>query len=94
MRRIEASGFSEKDASPLAEVSLVDLRPAVEIVRSLPSIEIDPVARALVKDGRPLQAPDGSFEEDDLVALVADQELVAVYRQKGPRLIAEKVLSS
>lgn len=94
LRRIEASGFSEKDASPLAEVALADVRPAVEIVRSLPSVEIDSVARALVKDGRPLQAPDGSFAEDDLVALVTDQELIAVYRRKGPRLIAEKVLSS
>ncbi len=94
LRRIEASGFSETDATPLDEVSMDHLRPMVDIVRSLPRLDIDGEAQALVSDGRPLPAPDRPLAEDQLVALLAGGALVAVYRRKSSRLVAEKVLSS
>jgi tRNA pseudouridine55 synthase len=94
LRRIEASGFSESDARKLEDVSEDDLRPSVEIVRSLPKIDIDHDARGLVHDGRPLPLPDEELDKGDLVALVSDGSLVAVYKKRGPQLVAEKVLPS
>lgn len=92
LRRIEASGFSEGDARSLDELSEGDLRPSIEIVRSLPKIDIDEDARSLVSDGRPLPLPEKNLARGDLVALVSDGSLVAVYKKKGPQLVAEKVL--
>ena len=94
LRRIEASGFSESDARTLEEVSAADLRPAVEIVRSLSLLDIDDEARRLVSDGRPLPLPDADMAKGDLVALVHDGALVAIYKKRGPQLVAEKVLPS
>ncbi len=94
LRRIEASGFSETDATPLDDVSMDHLRPTVDIVRSLPRLDLDREAQALVSDGRPLPAPAGPLAEDELVALLAGGALVAVYRRKSSRLVAEKVLAS
>lgn len=94
LRRVESSGFREEDAAPLAELSSSDLRPTAEIVRSLPNLQIDAQARALVADGRPLPAADDSIEQDALVAVVFQDELVAIYRRRGSQLIADKVLPS
>ena len=94
LRRIEASGFSESDARKLDEVSPADLRPSVEIVRSLSLLDIDEEARSLVSDGRPLPLPDAELAKGDLVALVHAGALVAIYKKRGPQLVAEKVLPS
>ena len=94
LRRVEASGFSESDARTLEEVSTADLRPAVEIVRSLSLLDIDAEARGLVADGRPLPLPNDELAKGDLVALVHDGALVAIYKRRGPQLVAEKVLPS
>lgn len=94
LRRVEAAGFSESDARTLEEVSTADLRPAVEIVRSLSLLDIDAEARGLVADGRPLPLPNDELAKGDLVALVHDGALVAIYKRRGPQLVAEKVLPS
>ena len=93
LRRIEASGFTEQDAAALNQVSLQDVRPSAEIVRALVRLELDAEARSLVRDGRPLPATD-EIAEDDTVALMFEDDLVAIYKRRGPRLIAEKVLPS
>ena len=94
LRRVEASGFSESDARSLEDVSPSDLRSSVEIVRSLPQLDIDDEARGLVSDGRPLPLPDAPLDKGDLVALVSDGALMAIYKKRGPQLVAEKVLPS
>lgn len=95
LRRVEASGFTEEDASALEAVSLQDLRPAAEIVRSLPTLEIDAEARSLVRDGRPLPASASTdIGEGSLVALLAEGELTAIYKRRDSRLVAEKVIPS
>lgn len=92
LRRTEASGFAEDDAIPLGSVGREDLRPSVEIVRSLPQMKLDTEAAALVSDGRPVPDAEGSFGQGRMVALVHDGELVAVYESKGSTLVAHKVL--
>ena len=92
LRRTEASGFTEGDAVPLEEVSVSDLRPAVEAVASLPRVVLEDDALKLVADGRPVPAHD-AIDEDQSVALVAHDELVAVYRRRGDQLVADKVLA-
>lgn len=95
LRRVEASGFTEEDASSLETVSLQDLRPAAEILHSLPTLEIDAEARSLVRDGRPLPASSSTgIAEGSLVALLAEGELTAIYKRRDSRLIAEKVIPS
>ena len=93
LRRIEASGFTEQDAAALNEISLEDVRPPADLVGALDRLELDAQARSLVRDGRPLPAT-GEIAEDDSVALMFEGELVAIYKRRGPRLIAEKVLPS
>ena len=92
LRRTEASGFTEADAVALDEVTVSDLRPAVEAVASLPRVVIAEDAMKLVADGRPVPADD-AIGEDQSVALVAHDELVAVYRRRGDQLVADKVLA-
>lgn len=91
LRRTESSGFSETDAVALDEVSEADLRPAVAAVASLPQVAVEEDAMRLVADGRPVPADD-AIHEDERVALVADDELLAVYKRKGSQLVADKVL--
>lgn len=91
LRRTEASGFTESDATPLADLTPAELRPPLEIVRALPQVKLDDDAARLVADGRPLPS-DGSYEQGRKVALVHDGELLAVYERKGANLVADKVL--
>ncbi|MDP9066838.1 MAG: tRNA pseudouridine(55) synthase TruB [Actinomycetota bacterium] len=91
LRRIEGSGFSEGDAVTLEALSPDHLRPVLEVVRSLPRLEVDEDARRLVSDGRPLVA-DAELPEAQPVALVCDDRLLAIYKRRGLQLIAEKVL--
>ena len=91
LRRTEASGFAEGDAVALDRVSVSDLRPSVEAVASLPRVVVEDDAMKLVADGRPVPADEG-IGENESVALVAHDELVAVYRRRGDQLVADKVL--
>ncbi|HJR44113.1 MAG TPA: tRNA pseudouridine(55) synthase TruB [Actinomycetota bacterium] len=98
LRRTEASGFTEADAVPLDEAGPSHLRPAVDVVGTLPRLALAPDALRLVADGRPLSAesgdvPVGDLAEDAPVALVSDDTLLAVYKRRGDLLVAEKVLA-
>lgn len=92
LRRVEASGFSERDAVALDLLSDEHLRPPVEIVRALPRMELDDDGAALVSDGRPIDAVDHRYEPGQKIALVHDGGLVAIYESKGSRLVAHKVI--
>lgn len=92
LRRTAASGFDESDAVALDEVSVADVRPPIEIVRSLPRVEADEDAVRLVADGRPLDAT-GALREDEPAAVVANGRLLAIYEKKGDALVARKVLA-
>ena len=91
LRRTEASGFTEVDAVALDALSPDDLRPPVEIVRSLAQRKLDDGEAALVSDGRPLPAVD-EYGTGQKVALVHDGDLMAIYESKGSTLVAHKVL--
>lgn len=91
LRRTEASGFTETEATPLDDLTTADLRPPIEIVRALPQMKLDDEAAALVADGRPLPEH-GSYEQGQKIALVHDGDLVAVYARQGSTLVADKVL--
>ena len=92
LRRVEASGFNEQDAVALDSLSGDHLRPAFEIVRTLPQKKLDDAEAALVSDGRPVLAANDGYEKGQKVALVHDGELVAIYESKDSTLIAHKVL--
>ena len=92
LRRTEAAGFGEADAIPLDEVTSEALRPMIDATRVMHQAFIDDAAAKLVKDGRRLPL-DGDFDVlDGPVALIHDNELLAVYRRSGDELVAEKVL--
>lgn len=93
LRRTETSGFSLEDAVALDAVGEDALRPLLEAVRPLPKIKLDPEAAADVGHGRALRgdiAPD--LDEDNPAALTFDDELVAVYRRVGDRLVPDRVV--
>lgn len=94
LRRTEASGFSERDAVSLKDLSTEHLRPTADIVRSLPTHELDADGVRLVSDGRPLPLGDPAMATGQQVALVAGDRLLAIYKRRGPQLVAEKVLPS
>ena len=86
LRRTAAGGFTEADAVALGEV-----RPLQDVVAGLPRLELDDGDAALVGDGRPL-ANDAGFASDALVALVHGGRFLGVYRGRGERLVAERVV--
>lgn len=92
LRRTEASGFSETDAIALEQVTTEDLRPTLEIVRTLPRLAADEEAARMVADGRPLPADAAGIAEDQQTAVVAGDRLLAIYKRSGDRLVAQKVL--
>ena len=92
LRRTEAAGFGEGEALGLDELDAADLRPLSDAVRTLHQAFIDDVAASLVKDGRKLPL-EGEFEGlDGPVALIHDDDVLAIYRRSGDELVAEKVL--
>ncbi|CAN5633863.1 tRNA pseudouridine(55) synthase TruB [soil metagenome] len=93
LRRIEAAGFTEADAVPLAEVTRDALRPLVDAVRELPRLEADEDAVRRVGHGRPLAArPD--LGEGEEVAIVRDSTLLGVYARSGSVLVPRRVVGS
>ena len=92
LRRTEAAGFNEGDAIELDDVAEKNLRPLSDAVRTMHQAFIDDTAALLVKDGRKLPL-EGEFEAlDGPVALIHDDDVLAVYRRAGDELVAEKVL--
>lgn len=94
LRRTEASGFSEADATLLDDLSPRDLRPNLDLVRGLPRVTADDDAVRLVADGRPLPATAQPIAEDQQAAVVTGDRLLAIYTRRGDRLVAQKVLSA
>ena len=92
LRRTEAAGFHEGDAIGLDDLSDADLRPLTDAVRTMHQAFIDDTAALLVKDGRKLPL-EGEFEVlDGPVALIHEDDVLAIYRRSGDELVAEKVL--
>ena len=92
LRRTEAAGFGEGDAIELDDVAETNLRPLSDAVRTMHQAFIDDTAALLVKDGRKLPL-EGEFEVlDGPVALIHDDDVLAIYRRAGDELVAEKVL--
>lgn len=95
LRRIETGGFSLDDAIPFDAVDASALLPLVETVRALPKIKLDVDHATDVGHGRALPgdlAPE--LSDGRVTALTFDDELVAVYRRAGDRLVADRVVGS
>jgi len=91
LRRTEASGFTLDDAVPLSEVTPSAIRPLRDVVRMLPTIDVDASDAALVRNGRPLTL-ETDVAEGDAAAVVHHGELLGVYRREDGRIVAERVV--
>ncbi len=93
LRRTEAGGFTLDDAVLLKDASPDALRPLLDAVRQLPSIEADDGTAEHVSHGRALPAPDGLVDGTE-VAVVRDGELLGVYKREGEALKPDRVVAS
>lgn len=75
LRRESIGGLRVTDAVPLDRLTREALLPVRTVLRHLPAVELDEVARAAVSHGRPVPAADGP---DGHVALLHAGEVVAV----------------
>ncbi|MGH2807169.1 MAG: tRNA pseudouridine(55) synthase TruB [Actinomycetota bacterium] len=96
LRRTEAGGFPDGDAVPLDEVSLEHLRSVRDAVRQLFHFEVGDDAVKAIGNGRPInlwgaQLP--GVADGEAVAIVHDGQLLAVYRRKDERLLADRVMA-
>ncbi len=94
LRRTEAGGFPVSDAVPLEAVGTEHLRPPVDVVASMPRLEVDDATARTVSHGGPLESDAGVPMGVDHVALVHNGALLAVYRRSGGRLVADRVVGS
>ena len=93
LRRTETGGFLIEEAVPLNEVSTDDLQDLSEVVRVLPSVELDAAHAQDVTHGRKLPATAApEVGEDGLVAVLSEGRLMAVYRRNGDILSADRVV--
>lgn len=93
LRRTRASGFSDEDSVPLAAVEAASVRPAVQIVRSLPRLDASDEIAALVSDGRAFGVPqEPDLTEGQPVAIVQGSEVLAIYERRGDALRAKRVI--
>ena len=95
LRRVETGGFSLEDAIALDSVESSALLPLAEAVRSLPKVKLAADHAADVGHGRALPvdlAPE--LTDGAVAALTFDDELVAVYRRAGDRLVADRVVGT
>jgi tRNA pseudouridine55 synthase len=93
--RTEAGGIGIGEASSLEEVSEGHLRPLSDGVRSLAWLRLDESEEKLAARGRPLAMIGERAPLDGRpVALLSGDELVAVYKGDGRRLVAERVVPS
>jgi tRNA pseudouridine55 synthase len=92
LRRIEAGGFTERDAVGLDEVSPERLRPLVDAVGDLPRMEVDEPSARLVRYGRSLHGVGAG--DAPLVAIIRGGHLLGVYARRGDSLVPERVIRS
>jgi tRNA pseudouridine55 synthase len=91
LRRVEAGGFSIADAVRLDAIDESSLRPLSDAVRQLRVVEVNGATAALVQHGRSVEAP-LKVDEDEAVALLHDGDLLAVYRGRAGKLVADRVI--
>jgi len=91
LRRTAAGGFTLEDTIDLDSIGEDRLLPLASVVAHMPRTEVDEDDAALVRDGVWLTAHD-DLNEDDLTAVLLDDELLAIYRRRGRRLVAERVV--
>ena len=91
LRRTEAGGFTLADTIDLDSIAEDRLLPLASVVAHMPRTEVDEDDAALVRDGVWLTADD-DLKEDDLTAVLLGGELLAIYRRRGRRLVAERVV--
>lgn len=88
LRRTEAGGFGLEEAVLLEDVSEARVLPLREVVRVLPSIDVDEDAAASVANGRPLD-----LEVDaSPVAVLSSGRLLGVYRAGDGGLVPDRVV--
>jgi tRNA pseudouridine55 synthase len=92
LRRVEAGGFSIADAVALDALDEGSLRPLADVVRSLPTVEVDDEAAALVRNGRPIPAP-AVRAGAEAVAVLRGNDLLGVYRERDGSFVAERVVA-
>ena len=94
LRRTEAAGFSVTDAVPLDEAGTEHLRPVADAVRQLAHVEVDADTARRVRHGPRLPAPGrDDLAQDQAIALVRGDELIAVYKRRDNELVPDRVLS-
>lgn len=95
LRRIAAGGFSERDAVALEALTDAHLRPLVDVVGSMPRLEVDEDTAERVSHGAPL-ARDATLalRRGGHLAVVHQGRLLAVYRISGEELLADRVVGS
>lgn len=92
LRRTASSGFVEEDAIALEDVAPGALLPPAAALGDMARLEADPATARLVRDGRPLPAPD-EVADGGRVAIVAEGALLAVYARRAGELVAERVVA-
>lgn len=95
LRRTETGGFSERDAIALEAVTKEQLRPLVDVVGSMPRLEVDEDTARRVTHGAPIaRDPTLALRDGGHLALVHRGHLLAVYRIRGDELLADRVVGS
>lgn len=93
LRRTEAAGFTIDDAVPLDTVSLEHLRPVGDAVRELERMPVDDTQAKRISHGQRLPVPTNlALVEDQAVALLKGDDLLAVYKRKQDALVPDRVL--
>lgn len=93
--RTETGGFSLEEATPLEDAGLADVKPLVESVRVLPTVDVSDEQAADVSFGRKLPgsiAPE--VRDDELLAVRSGGALVAVYKRTGDTFSPDRVVSA
>jgi tRNA pseudouridine55 synthase len=91
LRRTRAGGFTDADAVPLDALDVDDLRPLVDAVGDLPRLEVGAADAERVSHGQALDSANAPAGER-FVAVVRNDDLLAVYVREGQRLVADRVL--
>lgn len=94
LRREAIGGLRVEDAVPLEGVGPEAVLPAARVLGHLPSMELDPAARAAVVHGRPVDDVAVAVERGGPVVLVSGDEVVAVARAADGRLQPTVVLAA